>query len=127
MLAPHWNINAHSVTYCTGGRGRVQLVDNNGKPVFDGELRQGQLLVIPQNFAVIKQAGNEGFEFTSIKTIDNAMVNTIVGKASALRGMPEEVLMTSYRINRNEAWRVKFSRGDEMAIFSPRSEGGADA
>ncbi|XP_019709442.1 cocosin 1 [Elaeis guineensis] len=127
MLAPHWNINAHSVTYCTGGRGGVQVVDNNGKTVFDGELRQGQLLVIPQNFAVIKQAGNEGFEFTSIKTIDNAMVNTIVGKASALRGMPEEVLMNSYRINRNEARRVKFNRGHEMAIFSPRSEGRADA
>ena len=105
----------------------MQVVDNNGKTVFDGELRQGQLLVIPQNFAVIKQAGNEGFEFTSIKTIDNAMVNTIVGKASALRGMPEEVLMNSYRINRNEARRVKFNRGHEMAIFSPRSEGRADA
>ncbi|RZF89941.1 hypothetical protein EXT42_20195, partial [Pseudoalteromonas sp. CO302Y] len=122
ILAPHWNINAHSVTYCSGGRGLVQVVDDKGKAVFDGELRRGQLLVIPQNFAVMKQAREEGFELISIKTNSAAMVSTVVGKASAIKGMPEDVLMHSYNISRDEARRVKYRRGDEMALFAPTSE-----
>ncbi|URE03081.1 glutelin [Musa troglodytarum] len=122
ILAPYWNINAHSIMYVTGGRGRVQIVSNQGRTVFDGEVRQGQLLIVPQNYAVIKQAQGEGFEWTSFKTNGNAMVSQIVGKASVLRGMPEEVLMNSYRISNQEARRLKFNRGNQMAIFSPRSE-----
>lgn len=108
--------------YCTGGRARVQVVDDKGEAVFDGEVRRGQLLVIPQNFAMIKQAREEGFEFISIKTNGAAMVSTIVGKASTIKGMPEDVLVHSYRISRDEARRVKYSRGDEMALFTPTSE-----
>ncbi|XP_065006780.1 cocosin 1-like [Musa acuminata AAA Group] len=121
ILAPYWNINAHSIMYVTGGRGRVQIVSDQGRTVFDGEVRQDQLLIVPQNYAVIKQAQGEGFQWTSFKTNGNAMVSQIVGKASVLRGMPEEVLMNSYRISIQEARRLKFNRGNQMAIFSPRS------
>lgn len=107
--------------YVTGGRGRVQIVSDQGRTVFDGEVRQDQLLIVPQNYAVIKQAQGEGFQWTSFKTNGNAMVSQIVGKASVLRGMPEEVLMNSYRISIQEARRLKFNRGNQMAIFSPRS------
>nr|CAD1820872.1 unnamed protein product [Ananas comosus var. bracteatus] len=120
--APHWNINAHSIMYVTGGRGRVQIVNNQGRTVFDGELRRGQVLVIPQNYAVLKRAQSEGFEWISFKTNNNAMVNQIVGKASALRGMPVDVLMNAYRISRVEALRLKFNRGDQMTVFTPRSQ-----
>ena len=120
MVSPHWNMNAHSIMYCTGGRGRVEVADDKGESVFDGELHQGQLLIVPQNYAVLERAESEGFELVSIKTSDRAMVSTIVGKTSALRGMPEEVLMNSYRISRDEARRVKLTRGDEVAIFTPR-------
>ncbi|OAY67387.1 Glutelin type-A 1 [Ananas comosus] len=120
--APHWNINAHSIMYVTGGRGRVQIVNNQGRTVFDGELHRGQVLVIPQNYAVLKRAQSEGFEWISFKTNNNAMVNQIVGKASALRGMPVDVLMNAYRISREEALRLKFNRGDQMTVFTPRSQ-----
>ncbi|XP_020081944.1 glutelin type-A 1-like [Ananas comosus] len=122
--APHWNINAHSIMYVTGGRGRVQIVNNQGRTVFDGELRRGQVLVIPQNYAVLKRAQSEGFEWVSFKTNSNAMVNQIVGKASALRGMPVDVLMNAYRLSREEALRLKFNRGDQMTVFTPRSQEG---
>ncbi|XP_072973221.1 cocosin 1-like [Typha angustifolia] len=124
MVAPHWNINAHSIMYVTGGRGRCQIVSNRGQTVFDGELRQGQLIIVPQNFAVIKRAESDGFEWVSFKTNGNAMVSEIVGKASALRGMPEDVLANSYRISREEARRLKFNRGYELGIFSPKSTQG---
>ncbi|KAK1283894.1 Glutelin type-A 1 [Acorus calamus] len=122
IRAPHWNVNSHSVIYVTRGSGKVQIVGNRDRPVFNGQLRRGQVLVVPQNFAVIKQAGNnEEFEWVSFKTNDNAMTSQIVGKASALRGMPEEVLMNSYRISREEARTLKNSRRHEIGVFGPGS------
>ncbi|KAM7526706.1 hypothetical protein LguiA_016608 [Lonicera macranthoides] len=120
MITPHWNINAHSVIYVIRGNGRLQIVGNSNKPAFDGEVREGQLLVVPQNFAVVKQAGNQGFEWVSFKTNDQAMVSPLAGKTSVLRAMPEEVLMNAYRLSRDEARRLKFNR-QEVTILSPRS------
>ncbi|XP_074566998.1 cocosin 1-like [Curcuma longa] len=119
---PHWNINAHSIMYVVRGSGRLQVVGHQGRTVFDGELRQGQLLVIPQQHIVIKKAQSEQFEWISFKTNENALVSHIVGKTSVLRGIPVEVLMNSYRVSREEARRLKFNRGNEIAIFSPRQE-----
>ncbi|XP_077250734.1 cocosin 1-like [Tasmannia lanceolata] len=127
LLAPQWNMNAHSVVYVTRGNGRIQIVGHQGNSVFDGELHQGQLVIVPQMFTVVKQAGDEGFEWVAFKTNDNAMQSPLVGKASALRGMPEEVIMNAYRISRDEARRLKYNRDQEMQIFSPsrrsRSQG----
>nr|CAD1830923.1 unnamed protein product [Ananas comosus var. bracteatus] len=119
MLAPLWSINAHSVMFVTQGHARIQVVNNQGRTVFDGEVRRNQLLVIPQNYAVIMR-GREGCEWVSFKTNSNAMVSQIAGKASAFRGMPMDVLMNSYRLSREEALRLKFNRGDEMGIFAPK-------
>ncbi|XP_058101621.1 cocosin 1-like [Magnolia sinica] len=121
LMAPHWNLNAHSVVYATRGNGRIQIVGNHGRAVFDSELREGQMVVIPQAFAVVKQAGNEGFEWVAFKTNDNAMTSPIVGKASAIRAMPEDVLMNSFRISREEARRLKYNRGQETVVFAPSS------
>ncbi|MCL8575519.1 hypothetical protein NAB35_18110, partial [Proteus mirabilis] len=75
LLSPFWNINAHSVVYITQGRARVQVVNNNGKTVFNGELRRGQLLIIPQHYAVVKKAQREGCAYIAFKTNPNSMVS----------------------------------------------------
>ncbi|XP_026460752.1 11S globulin subunit beta-like [Papaver somniferum] len=121
LLAPHWNLNAHSVIYVTRGSCRCQIVGNQGRQVFNGQLNQGQMLVVPQNFVVVKQAGNEGFEWVSFKTNDNAMTSPLVGKTSVLRAMPVDVLMNAYQISREEANRLKYNRQEEMMILSPGS------
>ncbi|KAI3990179.1 hypothetical protein MKX01_029157 [Papaver californicum] len=120
LLAPH-NLNAHSVIYVTRGSCRCQIVGNRGRQVFNGQLNQGQMLVVPQNFAVVKHAGNEGFEWVSFKTNDNAMTSPLVGKTSVLRAMPAGVLMNAYQISREEANRLKYNRQEEMVILSPGS------
>ena len=120
-MAPHWSANAHSIMYVLRGSCRCQVVSNQGQTVFNGEVRRGQLLVIPQNFAQLKQATSDDFEWISFETNDNEVASPIVGKASALKGMPEEVLMNSYRISREEARRVKLNRGEEFTVFTPRS------
>ncbi|KAJ3685105.1 hypothetical protein LUZ61_014269 [Rhynchospora tenuis] len=123
VLTPYWNINAHSLMYVTGGQGRVQVVDHQGKTVFDGQLRQKQLLLIPQNYVVLKKADQQqSFEWVSFKTNQNAMVNKLVGKASTIRALPLDVLRASYRITIEQAWRLKSSRREEFAIFNPRFE-----
>ncbi|KAL5229982.1 hypothetical protein ABZP36_028758 [Zizania latifolia] len=124
ILAPHWNINAHAVVYATGGRAQLQIVSSEGRRVFDGEVRRGQMVVVPQSFAVVARAGDEGFAWVSFQTSENAMNAQIVGKTSALRGMPADVLANAFRLSREDARRVKFGRGQEMSIFSPAMSGG---
>ncbi|XP_026451105.1 legumin B-like [Papaver somniferum] len=122
IMVPHWNLNAHSIIYVTRGNGRIQIVGNYERPVFDGQVREGQILTVPQNFAVVKQAGSQGLEWVAFKTNDNAMISPLVGRISTLRAMPEDVLMNSYRISRDEARRLKFNR-EEMVVFAPSRSG----
>ncbi|RFF77617.1 hypothetical protein DY552_30625 [Klebsiella pneumoniae] len=123
IFAPHWNINAHSALYVIRGNARIQVVDHKGNKVFDDEVKQGQLIIVPQYFAVIKKAGNEGFEYVAFKTNDNAMINPLVGRLSALRAIPEEVLRSSFQISSEEAEELKYGR-QEALLLSEQSQQG---
>ncbi|KAG8370790.1 hypothetical protein BUALT_Bualt13G0020100 [Buddleja alternifolia] len=94
-----------------------------GQAVFDGQVREGQVVVVPQNFAVVKQAGEQGCEWVEFNTNDNAMINTLSGRTSALRGLPVDVIANAYQISREEAERLKYNR-EETLIFSGRSRSG---
>ncbi|KAJ8425294.1 hypothetical protein Cgig2_018998 [Carnegiea gigantea] len=123
MVAPQWNMNSHEILYCIRGRARVQVVgcgSTTNRPVFDGEVREGQLLVIPQNYVSLARAGEEGFEWITFMTSDNAMFSPLAGRVSVMRGIPEEVLMNMFMISREDAQRLKYNR-PEMTILSPRS------
>ncbi|XP_010253028.1 PREDICTED: legumin B-like [Nelumbo nucifera] len=102
------------------GNARSQIVGENGSLVFDGELCEGQLLVVPQNFAVLTQAVNEEFRWISFKTSDNAWRSALAGRNSIMRAMPEEVLMNSYHISREEARNLKYNQ-EQMEVLSPRT------
>lgn len=120
IYAPHWNINANSIIYVTRGRGRVQVVDCSGKAVFNKELKRGQLLVVPQGFAVAEQAGSEGFEFIAFKTNDRAMISPMVGRSSIIRAIPAEVLANAFGVPLPQVSTIKFGR-DESVLVSPAS------
>lgn len=121
IMAPHWNVNAHSAIYITRGSGRFQVVGHNGKSVFDGEVREGQMIIVPQNFVVIKKANDEeGLEWISFKTNDNAVMSPLAGRLSALRALPEEVLMNSYDISREDARKLKYRREESRVLSSTR-------
>nr|ABK80754.1 11S globulin precursor isoform 3A [Ficus pumila var. awkeotsang] len=116
MYSPHWNINAHSVIYVIRGRARCQVVNSFGQTVFDGELRQGQALTVPQNYVIVKQAENEGFEWISFKTNDRAKVTQLIGRTSYMRALPEDVIVNAYQISREQARRLKYNR-EEVSMF----------
>ncbi|KAL5561905.1 hypothetical protein UlMin_031652 [Ulmus minor] len=124
MYVPHYNINANSVIYVIRGRARVQVVDDNGNSVFDGEVRQGQVLTVPQNFAVVKRAeSEEGFEWVAFKTNDVAKVHPLAGRISYIWALPEDVIANAYQISNEQARRLKYNR-QESSMFrvSSRSE-----
>ncbi|GFQ06651.1 11s globulin subunit beta [Phtheirospermum japonicum] len=120
IMAPHWYLNAHSVIYVTHGESRMQIVNHRGQAVFDGLVREGQVIVVPQNFAAVKLAGEQGCEWVAFNTNGNAMINTLSGRTSAIRGLPADVIANAYQISREEAVRLKSSRQETM-IFSGRS------
>ncbi|MCD7445818.1 hypothetical protein HAX54_000056 [Datura stramonium] len=119
ITAPYWNMNAHSIIYIIRGTGRIQVVGDIGNSVFDDEVREGQIIVVPQNFAVVKKAGNQGLEYIAFKTNDQAVTSPLAGRLSAIRAMPEEVLMNSYQISRQEARTLKYNR-EEATVFAGR-------
>ncbi|KAK9087672.1 hypothetical protein Syun_030066 [Stephania yunnanensis] len=130
IYAPHWNLNAHSLIYVTRGSARVQIVGNQQQnAIFDGQVQEGQVLVVPQNYVVVKQAGDRGFEWVSFKTHENAMTHNLVGKTSPFRGLPVDMLASMYQISRQEAENLKYNRGQEVALFVPshQSQGRASA
>lgn len=117
-MAPRYTANAHSALYVTRGSARIQVVGTHGKSVFDEQVNEGQLLVVPQNFVAIKRASEQGFEYIAFKTNDNAMTTQLAGRLSALRAMPNEVLMNSFGISREEARNLKYGR-EESTLLSP--------
>ncbi|TVU18368.1 hypothetical protein EJB05_34459 [Eragrostis curvula] len=107
-LSPFWNLNAHSVMYAIQGRARVQVVNNHGTCVFDGVLRAGQLLIIPQNFVVAEKAEDEGFQYISFKTNPNSLVSHIARMKNSVFGtMPADIIASSYGIFREDATELK--------------------
>uniref|UniRef100_A0A0E0CIK2 RING-type domain-containing protein n=1 Tax=Oryza meridionalis TaxID=40149 RepID=A0A0E0CIK2_9ORYZ len=120
LLSPFWNINAHIVVYIIQGSARVQVANNQGRTMFNGVIRQGQILIIPQNHAVIKKAEHNGCQYIAIKTIPDPTVSRAAGKNSILRALPVDVIANAYRISRDEARRLKNNRANEIGAFTPR-------
>ncbi|CAK7328522.1 unnamed protein product [Dovyalis caffra] len=117
LMSPSWNINAHSICYITRGSGRIQIVGDNGQAVFDGQVREGQVITAPQNFAVVKKAGIQGLQWVSFKTNDHAQVSQLAGRVSVVRAIPDDVLANAFQISREDAGRLKNSR-EEASVFS---------
>ncbi|KAL9252578.1 13S globulin seed storage protein 3-like protein [Drosera capensis] len=126
IFAPHWTINAHTILYVTRGRGRVQVVGDNGRLVLNQEVQEGQLLVIPQNFVMTEKESEEGLEWVAFKTSDNAINTPLAGQASVIRSLPAEVFANSYLISRETARQLKQGRRG-LAIFGPARASRRDA
>ncbi|KAK7355926.1 hypothetical protein VNO80_15190 [Phaseolus coccineus] len=105
IYSPHWNLNANSVIYVIRGQGHVRVVNSVGIAVFDDELKKGQLLVVPQNFMVAEEAGEQGFEYVVFKTNHNAMTSYL---KETFRALPAEVIANIYKLPQSEVRELKF-------------------
>jgi hypothetical protein len=77
----YYTAGAQSVVYAVRGSARLQVVDNIGAAVFDGELRRGQLLVVPEFFVVLTEAGKDGVEYIAFKNDASPVTSRIAGPA----------------------------------------------
>ncbi|KAJ9543527.1 hypothetical protein OSB04_023234 [Centaurea solstitialis] len=123
IQSPQWMLNAHNIVYVTHGNMRVQIVNNKGESVFNDELREGQVVVIPQNFAVIKKAGEQGARWVSFRTNDNAITENLVGRVSAIRSLPVDVVANAYQVSREDAQKLKYNQ-QQTSLFSASSSKG---
>ncbi|CAL4895913.1 unnamed protein product [Urochloa decumbens] len=115
--SPVYNSNAQLVLYVTGGSfGRLQVVDNRGIAVFDGVLRQGQPLVIPQYYVALAQAGKDGAQYVVFKTDAYPVTNYIAGWGSVLRSFPVGVIAAAYNVSTADAIKIKNSGGGGASV-----------
>ncbi|KAL0456981.1 UNVERIFIED_CONTAM: 11S globulin seed storage protein Jug r 4 [Sesamum latifolium] len=126
ITAPHWSTNSHSALYVTRGSARIQVVGHKGRSVLNEEVNEGQLVVVPQNFALAIRASEQGFEYVTFRTNDNAMKSELAGRLSAIRAMPDEVVMNAFGVSREDARNLKYNR-DEATVFSPGGRSGGAA
>ncbi|KAK7345771.1 hypothetical protein VNO77_16382 [Canavalia gladiata] len=115
--SPHWNLNSNSVMSVTRGRGTVTVVNCQGKTVFDGELKRGQMLVVPQNMMVSQEAGREGFEYVVFKTNDTPVTGHL---KDFFRAIPAEVLSNAYGLRHSQVTQVKYN-GNWGPLVNPHS------
>ena len=116
---PHWSINAHTIIFVTQGEGYLQVVDNQGRRVFNESIKEGQLTVVPQYFASMMRAESRGIEWISFKTSSLPMRSPLVGDKSTFKGLPLQVIANSYRVPISKAFKLKFNREHDMMLFPP--------
>ncbi|GAB4829237.1 hypothetical protein Ancab_018903 [Ancistrocladus abbreviatus] len=119
LLAPHWNLDAHSMIYATRGRCQIQIVNDRGQCVFNGVLSAGQVVTVPQNFAVILKAREEGFEWLAFRTSHNPNSEYLAGPGSALSGMPREVIGRAYGLSDRQVGQLKHAT-QQARLIAPR-------
>ncbi|KAH7691128.1 11-S seed storage protein plant protein [Dioscorea alata] len=121
IFAPHYTVNAHSIMFVTRGEGQVQVVDNKGRNLFNGRVRQGDLIVVPQFYVTVKKAGRDGFEFVAFKTAPIPVRSPLFGHMSLFSGVPAQVIASSYRISVGQARQLKQCRQQHFMLFPPSS------
>ncbi|KAH9295854.1 hypothetical protein KI387_039442 [Taxus chinensis] len=106
MFAPSW-LACHAVTYATRGNARIQGVENRGRKVFDGRIEEGQSMVIPQYYGVVKRASEQGFEWITFTTCHSPMRSSFSGRNSVLKAMPQEVVMNEHNVRASSCVEVE--------------------
>lgn len=118
-------MNGHSILYVIRGNAQVQAVNNNGRTVMKDNVKEGDMVVVPQFFAATIRAGRTGFEWVAVKTTASPMESPLAGYTSVLRALPLEVVARSYRASPGEAQQLKLNRGGESILLSSsRQRGG---
>ncbi|KAJ0967585.1 hypothetical protein J5N97_024502 [Dioscorea zingiberensis] len=125
IFSPHWSMNAHTVVLVTRGEGRLQVVDDRGWNVFNGRVRQGEIIVIPQHYVSMNKAGSNGIEWVAFKTSGMPMSSQLSGRSSMISGTPVQVLANSFRISIGQARQLKQCRRQHFLLFPPASSAAA--
>ncbi|KAK9087630.1 hypothetical protein Syun_030024 [Stephania yunnanensis] len=112
------NPDAYSIIYGIRGNGRVQIVGNSPTPAYDGQLREGEMILLPQGCTTTTQGGKDGFKWVVFKTNSDPTLLFFSGRTSVMRGLSTGVLMNMYRINKDQVEDLK-GNWTESGLYPP--------
>ncbi|KAJ6920653.1 hypothetical protein NC651_014291 [Populus alba x Populus x berolinensis] len=119
LYTPHWSMTDNRVVYALRGELNAQVVDERGNTIMNERVRQGDMFVIPQFYATLMRAGNNGFEWVSFKSSSQPMKSPMAGSISVMRAMPIDVISNAYQISPREAEQLKMNRDPQTMLLSP--------
>ncbi|KAF9683013.1 hypothetical protein SADUNF_Sadunf05G0168100 [Salix dunnii] len=119
LYTPHWFMTDNRVVYALRGELNAQIVDERGNTIMNERVREGGMFVIPQFYATLMRAGNNGFEWVSFKSSSQPMKNPLAGSISVMRAIPIDVISSAYQISPREAGQLKTNRDPQSMLLSP--------
>ncbi|KAI5055874.1 hypothetical protein GOP47_0029395 [Adiantum capillus-veneris] len=81
---------------------RRRREEEHGENVFDQEVREGTVLVIPQFFPSVKIAGDQGLEWIELVTSSSPRTTFLAGKNSVYRGIPKQVTAAAFNVDEEQ-------------------------
>ncbi|WCJ38255.1 11S globulin seed storage protein 1 [Euphorbia peplus] len=118
---PHWE-NTYRIILVVKGEGCIQVVDGNGKNVFDGVVKEGQVLIVPKYLVMAEKSNSKIFVYVTFMPNANPISYDISGRNSIVYGLPFEVLTNAFNITEEEAEKVKFGRNETtLAKIMPKN------
>ncbi|KVH93490.1 glycinin G3-like [Cynara cardunculus var. scolymus] len=122
MLAPSYVADGTGqVIYVAKGSGRIRVVGNEGKPSFDGDVKEGELMVLPQFLAASVIADEGGMELFSVINSSKPTFEQLAGNMSVWKKLSSVVLQSTLNINPELEELFKSKNTKSLMIIPPRN------
>ncbi|KAH6555024.1 hypothetical protein KP509_1Z288100 [Ceratopteris richardii] len=121
LEAPSFVGNANQLIYIRQGSGRIQVTSGDGESVFDEDVQEGTMLVIPKFFPSLKLAGENGLEYVCLLSSHSPSIAYLAGRNSVYYGVPMRVLEAAFNVDEGELREIG---RDEEVIFPGSSSTG---
>lgn len=122
ILAPSYVADGSvQAIYVAKGSGRIQVVGGDGTPSFDDEVGEGELMVVPQFFAVTVIADEYGMELFSITNTSKPVFEQLAGKVSVWKALSPVVLQSALNISPQLDQIFRSKNTERLMIIPPRS------
>nr|XP_043626534.1 cocosin 1-like [Erigeron canadensis] len=121
MLSPSYVVDGSvQAIYVAKGGGQIRVVANEGKPSFDGDVVEGELLIVPQFFVVSMTADEGGMEIFSAITSSKPIFEQLAGNLSVWKALSPAVLQSALNISPELEELFKSKNARSLTIIPPR-------
>nr|GEW22482.1 11-S seed storage protein, plant [Tanacetum cinerariifolium] len=114
-------LSARFAFYVAKGSGQIRVVGNEGKPIFDGEVEEGELMIVPRFSAASVIASEGGIELFVALTSSKPIFQQLAGNDSVWKALPNVVLRSALNISPELEELFKMKNENILAIIPPRS------
>ena len=120
ILAPSYVADGSiQVIYVAKGSGRIRVVGSDGNPSFDGEVGDGELMVVPRFFGVTVITDEGGMELFLIINTSKPVYEQLAGKASVWKALSPVVLQSALNISPQLEQLFRSKNNQTLMIIPP--------